>query len=91
MKRDWKKNISLWGLNTRKWEIWDWEHGISRGKLYVLYIGWISNSSISNSMDLSLSKLQEIAGDRGAWRTADHGVTQSQTQLRGRTATGTTE
>ena len=81
MKRDWKKNISLWGLNTRKWEIWDWEHGISRGKLYVLYIGWISNSSISNSMDLSLSKLQETVEDREAWRAVVCGIARSWTRL----------
>ena len=36
---------------------------------------------ITNSMDMSLSKLQEIVEDRGAWRVAIHGVTKSQTQL----------
>ena len=35
--------------------------------------------SITDSMDMSLSKLQEMAKDRGAWRAAVHGVTKSQT------------
>ena len=36
---------------------------------------------ISDSMDMNLTKLQEIVEDRGAWRAAVHGVTKSQTQL----------
>ena len=34
---------------------------------------------ITDSMDLSLSKLQEIEKDREAWRTAVHGAAKSQT------------
>ena len=37
--------------------------------------------SITDSMDMDLSKLQEIVKNRGAWHTAVHGVTNSWTQL----------
>ena len=37
---------------------------------------------ITDSMDMSLSKLQEVVKNREAWRAAVHGVTKSQTQLR---------
>ena len=35
--------------------------------------------SITESMDMSLNKLQEIVKDREAWHAAIHGVTKSQT------------
>ena len=36
---------------------------------------------ITDSMDMSLSKLPEIVKDREAWRATVHGVSKSQTQL----------
>ena len=38
-------------------------------------IRWLD--SITDSMDMNLSKLQETVEDRGAWRASVHGVTES--------------
>ena len=37
---------------------------------------------ITDSMDMNLSKLQEIVKDREAWHAAIHGITKSRTRLK---------
>ena len=40
---------------------------------------WLDD--LTDSMDMSLNKLQETVKDRGAWNSAVHGVTKIQTRL----------
>ena len=41
----------------------------------------LTRDSITNSIDMNLSKLRETVEDRGAWRAAVHGVAKGQRQF----------
>ena len=83
--------LKLWYFGHLMWTADSLEKTLMLGKIEgkrkwrQQRIRWLD--SITNSMDMNLSNLLETVKDRGAWFSAAHGVTKSQTQLSNWTTT----
>ena len=69
MRRNIEKTLMLGRIEGRR----------RRGRQRMRWLASHASDDITDVMDMSLSRLQELVMDREAWYAAVHGVTKSQT------------